>query len=238
MPVAELVLEMANEPPTSGWRPQAPRRPTAAAWRRCCAGAAARAADVLRSFFSREASWAPAVTTGPVVWGISPVHARHRPRRADLRDAPRRHRRASGRRQRSGAGELLGRVRGRRRHAAHGRASRRRSCCEGERVRGVELRRRHGDRRRRSSCRRATRARRSSLADGDPPPQAAGLSSAWRTATGRGRLRVEDRRDRRGGPPLPLARPRPSSHGSASTSPRSAPRSSPRRSPTSPPRTG
>ena len=43
---------------------------------------------------------APAVVVGPAVWGLSPRHARHRPRRADLRHEARRHGRPTGRRQR------------------------------------------------------------------------------------------------------------------------------------------
>ncbi len=72
IPVAELVLEMACEPPTPGgvFKRLAHRRARGAAtmlrWSRLTA------ADVLRSFFSREVVMGPAVTTGPAVWGLSP----------------------------------------------------------------------------------------------------------------------------------------------------------------------
>ena len=72
IPVAELVLEMASEPPTPGgvFKRLAQRRARGAAtmlrWSRLTA------ADVLRSFFSREVVMGPAVTTGPAVWGLSP----------------------------------------------------------------------------------------------------------------------------------------------------------------------
>ena len=72
IPVAELVLEMACEPPTPGGvlKRLAARRARGAAtmlrWSRLTA------ADVLRSFFSREVVMGPAGTTGPAVWGLSP----------------------------------------------------------------------------------------------------------------------------------------------------------------------
>ncbi len=72
IPVAELVLEMACEPPTPGGvlKRLAQRRARGAAtmlrWSRLTA------ADVLRTFFTREVVMAPAVTTGPAVWGLSP----------------------------------------------------------------------------------------------------------------------------------------------------------------------
>ena len=72
IPVAELVLEMACEPPSPGGvlKRLAARRARGAAtmlrWSRLTA------ADVLRSFFSREVVMGPAVTTGPAVWGLSP----------------------------------------------------------------------------------------------------------------------------------------------------------------------
>jgi phytoene dehydrogenase-like protein len=76
IPVAELVLEMANEPPTPGGvlSKLAHRRGRGAAtllrWSR------STAADVLRSFFTREVIMGPAVTTGPGVWGQSPFGPR------------------------------------------------------------------------------------------------------------------------------------------------------------------
>ena len=72
IPVAELVLEMACEPPLPGGvlKRLAARRARGAAtmlrWSRLTA------ADVLRSFFSLEVLMGPAVTTGPAVWGLSP----------------------------------------------------------------------------------------------------------------------------------------------------------------------
>jgi phytoene dehydrogenase-like protein len=75
-PVAELVVELANEPPT-------PRRvaarvversgrglQTLLAWRR------RTVAEVLRGFFDDDALVAPAIAVGPAVWGLSP----HSPR--------------------------------------------------------------------------------------------------------------------------------------------------------------
>ena len=76
IPVAELVLEMACEPPTPGGvLPRLARRrgrgvATLLRWSRLTA------ADVLRSFFSREVIMGPAVTTGPAVGGLSPFAPR------------------------------------------------------------------------------------------------------------------------------------------------------------------
>ncbi len=71
-PAAELVLEIANQPPTPGevLRHLAHRRARGVAtllqWSRCSAGA------VLRRFFTHDAVMAPAVVVGPAVWGLSP----------------------------------------------------------------------------------------------------------------------------------------------------------------------
>jgi phytoene dehydrogenase-like protein len=71
-PVAELVLEIANHPPTPGGvlRRIASRRGRGAAtlwqWSRRSAGA------ILRRFFTHDAVMAPAVVVGPAVWGLSP----------------------------------------------------------------------------------------------------------------------------------------------------------------------
>ena len=71
-PVAELVLEVANHPPTPGGvlRRLAGRRGHGAAtliqWSRLSAAA------VLRRFFTHDALLAPAVVVGPAVWGLSP----------------------------------------------------------------------------------------------------------------------------------------------------------------------
>ncbi len=71
-PVAELILEVACEPPTPGGilRKVADRRArgvaTLLAWSR------RSAAEVLRSFFHHEALLGPVVTTGPAVWGLPP----------------------------------------------------------------------------------------------------------------------------------------------------------------------
>jgi phytoene dehydrogenase-like protein len=76
IPVAELVLEMACTPPTPGsvLKRLADRRARGVAtllrWGRLTA------ADVLRSFFSREVIMGPAVTTGPAVGGLSPFAPR------------------------------------------------------------------------------------------------------------------------------------------------------------------
>ena len=71
-PVAELVLEVASGPPTPGRvaRLLAGRHASAALpllrWSRTSA------ASVLRSYFSSEALVAPAIASGPAVWGQSP----------------------------------------------------------------------------------------------------------------------------------------------------------------------
>jgi phytoene dehydrogenase-like protein len=71
-PVAELVVELANEVPRPGpvLRRLAERRVRGVAhllwWNR------RTVTDVLRSFFSADAVVAPAVVTGPAVWGQSP----------------------------------------------------------------------------------------------------------------------------------------------------------------------
>jgi phytoene dehydrogenase-like protein len=71
-PVAELVVEIANQPPTPGGvlRHVAARRgrgvTTLLQWTRTSAAA------VLRRFFTHDALLAPAVVVGPSVWGLSP----------------------------------------------------------------------------------------------------------------------------------------------------------------------
>ncbi len=71
-PAAELVVEMANQPPTVAGALEriAARRGRGVAtllrWSRMTA------AQVLRSFFTTEAVLAPAVVVGPAVWGVSP----------------------------------------------------------------------------------------------------------------------------------------------------------------------
>jgi phytoene dehydrogenase-like protein len=71
-PVAELVFEVANHPPTPGGvlRRLAGRRGRGVAtllqWSRLSAAA------VLRRFFTHDALLAPAVVVGPAVWGLSP----------------------------------------------------------------------------------------------------------------------------------------------------------------------
>jgi beta-carotene ketolase (CrtO type) len=72
VPAAKLILAAAAEPPSpSGLTRRALRArlggvPTLLRWSR------RSAADVLRSFFRHDALLAPAVVTGPMVWGISP----------------------------------------------------------------------------------------------------------------------------------------------------------------------
>jgi phytoene dehydrogenase-like protein len=72
VPVAELVVELANEPPSVGsaLRSLADRRARGAAtllrWSR------RSVADVLRGFFTEDAVIAPAIVVGPAVWGLSP----------------------------------------------------------------------------------------------------------------------------------------------------------------------
>ena len=75
-PVADLVLELANEPPSPGGvlRKVADRRAKGVAtllrWSRKSVG------DVLRQFFTDDAVAGPAVVVGPVVWGLSPFTPR------------------------------------------------------------------------------------------------------------------------------------------------------------------
>lgn len=72
IPVVSLILAAANEPPSLGGltRKVLEKRgrgvSTLFRWSR------RSAADVMRSFFSTEAMRAPALLTGPMVWGISP----------------------------------------------------------------------------------------------------------------------------------------------------------------------
>ncbi len=71
-PVAELMLELANEPPAPGGvlRIVADRRCRGVA--RLMRWSRMSVADVLGSFFTEPALAAPAVVVGPVVWGLSP----------------------------------------------------------------------------------------------------------------------------------------------------------------------
>jgi phytoene dehydrogenase-like protein len=71
-PVAELVVELAQQPPTVtgaladiGWR-RARAAATLVRWSRMSVAA------VLRSFFSSDAVVAPAIVAGPAVWGVAP----------------------------------------------------------------------------------------------------------------------------------------------------------------------
>ena len=83
--------------------------------------------------------------------------AGHRARCADVRDAPRRHRRPTGRRQWRGAADAARRVRSCWRHGARRHARLRRSRARAMRFAVSTLHRRHRDHRARSSCRRAIR---------------------------------------------------------------------------------
>ena len=145
IPVAELVLEMACTPPTPGsvLKRLADRRARGVAtllrWSRLTA------ADVLRSFFSREVIMGPAVTTGPAVGGLSPFAPRTGLGALDLRDEARRAHRKAGRREWSGAVEHPRCLRRRRRHAAHERA-RRRDPVRRRASEGCRARRRRSDR--------------------------------------------------------------------------------------------
>jgi len=73
LPVAELVLEVANCVPTAKavtrkvLEKRARGVTTMLRWSRLSAG------EVLRSFFTEEALMGPVVTTGPAVWGLSPL---------------------------------------------------------------------------------------------------------------------------------------------------------------------
>jgi phytoene dehydrogenase-like protein len=71
-PIAELVLAVANDPPTS-------RSVLSKVAARHGAGVATMlrwsrmtVADVMRSFFNSDAVMMPLITTGPAVWGLSP----------------------------------------------------------------------------------------------------------------------------------------------------------------------
>src|SRR5215211_1462074 len=70
--VAELVIHLANQPPTVrgalaeiGWR-HARAAATLVRWSRMSV------AGVLRSFFTADALVAPAIVAGPAVWGVAP----------------------------------------------------------------------------------------------------------------------------------------------------------------------
>jgi phytoene dehydrogenase-like protein len=71
LPIARTVLDVANAAPTPGSiSRRVVKRPKGAVnilrWSKRSVG------DVMRSFFHTEALRAPAITTGPVVWGLSP----------------------------------------------------------------------------------------------------------------------------------------------------------------------
>ncbi len=71
MPIVQTVLDVANATPTPGSiGVKVARRPNGAInilkWSQKSVG------DVMRSFFATEALRGPAITTGPVVWGLSP----------------------------------------------------------------------------------------------------------------------------------------------------------------------
>ncbi len=72
LPVAELVIDLANAVPTPGAlaRRLSPRRArglsTLVSW------SSRSSADVLGRFFRHDALIAPAITVGPAVWGLSP----------------------------------------------------------------------------------------------------------------------------------------------------------------------
>jgi phytoene dehydrogenase-like protein len=71
MPIVQTVLDVANATPTPGSiASKVLKRPSGAIkilkWSKKSVG------DVMRSFFTAEALRGPAVTTGPVVWGLSP----------------------------------------------------------------------------------------------------------------------------------------------------------------------
>jgi phytoene dehydrogenase-like protein len=71
LPIARTVLDVANATPTPGAiATKVSRRPLGATnilkWSKRSVG------EVMRSFFTAEALRGPAITTGPVVWGLSP----------------------------------------------------------------------------------------------------------------------------------------------------------------------
>jgi phytoene dehydrogenase-like protein len=72
VPVARLLLDLANDVPTPGsvgravWRGRARGVTALLRWRNRCVG------DVLRSFFGSEPLLGPAVAAGPAVWGLAP----------------------------------------------------------------------------------------------------------------------------------------------------------------------
>jgi phytoene dehydrogenase-like protein len=71
LPIVQTVLDVANATPTPGSiGTKVAKRPTGAfnilKWSKKSVG------DVMRTYFSTEALRGPAITTGPVVWGLSP----------------------------------------------------------------------------------------------------------------------------------------------------------------------
>ena len=92
LPAVRLILDAANEPPSlRGLAAQGARASAAAGVATLLRWSRRSAADVLRAFFTREALLAPGDGRRADGVGHLPGDARHRPRRADLRDAPRRH---------------------------------------------------------------------------------------------------------------------------------------------------
>ncbi len=187
-PAVELILAAATEPPSVG-------RLTRLALRRRLAGVPTvlrwsrrSAADVMRAVLHpRRPASAPALVTGPMVWGVSPETAGHRARRADVRDAPRRPRRPAGRRQRgadrgpaprrsSTTAATLRTGSDGRRGAVRRRAGARRDA--GRRHRDHRLRRRVGVRSAADVRALAARTRR---------PAAAAMIDRWRRRRGAGR---------------------------------------------------
>ena len=71
-PVAELVLEVASEPPTPGRLARALAGRHAAAALPLLRWSRRSAAAVLRSYFTSDDLVAPAIASGPTVWGQSP----------------------------------------------------------------------------------------------------------------------------------------------------------------------
>ncbi len=163
------------------------------------------AADVMRSSSATDALHGAGARHRPDGVGHLPGDARVRARRADLRDAPRRHGRPPGRRQRAWCREALrARVRRCRRRGAHAAPGSRRSPARASAVRGVTTRRRHRDHRAASSCRRATRTTRSCAWLTQP---AAAGRARWSSGGGRSRTtRATSRRSTRSSTALPRPR--------------------------------
>ena len=203
-PAVELVLELANAPPTAPGSCARCWPAAAGASRPSCAGAAARRPRCWRDYFTTDAVIGPAIVTGPAVWGRVAVPQGHGHGRAvsyAMKHV------AGVARPEGGSGALPAASLAAFEHA--GGKVRLGSLVDGHRVRRRQRCRACGwptarCSRRRSSCRRATHGPRSSTGSPNRRAAAAKLVARWTGQPPSRRLRVQARR--RGGRRCPYYR--------------------------------